>query len=314
MKHWKYLPLKWLLAGIAHLPFWAIYALADFMFVLVYYIVRYRRKVVTKNLTESFPDKSAKEIKCIERQFYRHFADYILETIKLGHITDEQMRCRITFEGIDIIDDFVAQGKSVAVYLSHCGNWEWVPSVTLWSRHQVNKDMVFAQVYRPLKNKWFDEYFLKLRSRFNSVSLPKATVFRELIRYRRDKMPVVTGFMSDQKPSRGDDQYITSFLNHPTAIISGTETIARKLSMAVVYWDITKPSRGHYHITQRVITDDASTCPELYITAQYATLLEQTIINNPHIWLWTHKRWKKKLTLPNPSAEEQQQTHSRHHS
>ena len=305
MKQSKYILLKWLLSAIAHLPFWAIYALADIIFVITYHIIGYRRKVVTQNLTDSFPDKSAGDIKRIERQFYRHFADYIMETIKLGHITNEQIKKRITFEGIDVIDDYVAQGKSVAVYLSHCGNWEWVPSVTLWTKHNVNKDMIFAQVYRPLKNPWFDQYFLKLRSRFNSVSLPKRTVFRELIRYRRDNMPVVTGFMSDQKPSHGDEQYITMFLNHPTAIITGTETIARKLGMAVVYWDITKPRRGHYHITPHLICDDASTMPPLQITAQYAKLLEQTIIKSPHIWLWTHKRWKNKVTLPKPLTDEQ---------
>lgn len=305
MKDLQYIPLKWLLSATARLPFWAIYAISDILFIIIYHVVRYRRKVVEKNLAESFPEKTAAERQQIAKRFFRHFSDYIMETVKLGHISDEQIQQRITFDQIDIIDKFVAQGKSVAVYLSHCGNWEWVPSVTLWTRHNVNKDLIFAQVYRPLKNQWFDQYFLKLRSRFNSVSMPKRTVLRELIRYRRNNMPVVTGFMSDQKPSHGDDHYITMFLNHPTAIITGTETIARKLSMAVIYWDIKKPSRGHYHITTHLISEDASTTPELSITAQYARLLEQTIKDSPHLWLWTHKRWKNKVTLPKPTTDEQ---------
>lgn len=304
MKHWKYLPLKWLLAAVARLPFCIIYALADIIFVLVFYVVRYRRKVVMENLKESFPDKSENERKKICRDFYRHFADYIMETVKLGHVSDEQMRQRVTFEGIDIIDSIVDQGRSVLIYLSHCGNWEWIPSVTLWTRNKANDGMIFGQVYRPLKNYWFDQYFLKLRSRFNSVSMPKRTVLRELIRYRRNNMPTVVGFMSDQKPSRGDDQFITMFLNHPTAIITGTETIARKLNMAVAYWDITKPSRGHYHISTSLIAEDASNMPQFEITAKYAKLLEQTIINTPHIWLWTHKRWKKRVTLPSNNINE----------
>ena len=298
MKEMKYLPLKWVLYGMSYLPFGVLYGIADFLFVMLRYVVRYRYKVVSKNINESFPDKTEKERKIIIRKFYRQFADYFVETVKLNHISDNQMRRRVTFEGIDVIDDMVAEGKSVVVYLSHCGNWEWIPSVTLWTRNKANKDLEFCQVYRPLKNEWFDKYFLHLRSRFNSLSFQKRTVLRDLLRLRRDNMPSVTGFMSDQKPSKGDEQYVTMFLNHPTAIITGTETIARKLQMGVVYWDIKKPRRGHYHVSTQLITKDASKEPEMSITATYARLLEQTIIDTPHIWLWSHKRWKNKVTLP----------------
>ena len=303
MKEMKYLPLKWALYGMSYLPFWVLYGIADFLFVVLCYVVRYRYKVVSKNINESFPDKSEKDRKKIIRRFYRQFADYFVETIKLNHISDEQMRRRVTFEGIDVIDDMVAEGKSVVVYLSHCGNWEWIPSVTLWTRHEIRKDLEFCQVYRPLKNEWFDKYFLHLRSRFNSLSFQKRTVLRDLLRLRRDNTPTVTGFMSDQKPSKGEEQYVTMFLNHPTAIITGTETIARKLQKGVVYWDIKKTRRGHYHVSTRLITKDASKEPEMSITATYARLLEQTIIDTPHIWLWSHKRWKNKVTLPSSANE-----------
>lgn len=303
MKGFKYLPLKWVLYGMSYLPFWALYGIADFLFVVLRYVVRYRYKVVSKNINESFPDKIEKERKIIIRKFYRQFADYFVETIKLNHISDEQMRRRVTFDGVDVIDEMVAEGKSVVVYLSHCGNWEWIPSITLWTRHEIRKDLQFCQVYRPLKNEWFDKYFLHLRSRFNSLSFQKRTVLRDLLRLRRDNMPSVTGFMSDQKPSKGDEQYVTMFLNHPTAIITGTETIARKLQMGVVYLDIKKPRRGHYHVSTQLITKDASKEPEMSITAIYARLLEQTIIDTPHIWLWSHKRWKNKVTLP-PATNE----------
>ena len=113
MKEMKYLPLKWILSGIACLPFWILYGIADFLFVVLRYVVRYRYKVVSKNINESFPDKTEKERKIIIRKFYRQFADYFVETVKLNHISDEQMRRRVTFEGIDVIDDMVAEGKAL---------------------------------------------------------------------------------------------------------------------------------------------------------------------------------------------------------
>lgn len=299
MKHWQYLPVQGLLYIISLMPFWVLYGIADFIFVLVYYVVRYRRKIVAKNMSESFPELSDKELKKIARKFYRNFADYIVETIKLNHISDEEIKRRMVFKNMDIIDRLFDEKRSIAAYFSHCGNWEWVPSITLWSRHTTGKDVEFCQVYRPLKNKWYDEYMLRLRSRFNSLSFKKKTVLRDLLLLRRREMPSITGFMSDQKPSKGDESHIVKFLNHPSAVITGTEQVARKLDMAVVYFDMHKLSRGYYELEVKLITDNTSTMEPMAITDAYVKLLEETIKRNPSIWLWTHNRWKHKVKMPN---------------
>ena len=299
MKHWQYLPVQGLLYIISLMPFWVLYGLADFIFVLVYYVVRYRRKIVAKNMRESFPELSDKELKKIARKFYRNFADYIVETIKLNHISDDEIKRRMVFKNMDVIDRLFDEKRSIAAYFSHCGNWEWVPSITLWSRHTTGKDVEFCQVYRPLKNKWYDEYMLRLRSRFNSLSFKKKTVLRDLLLLRRREMPSITGFMSDQKPSKGDESHIVKFLNHPSAVITGTEQVARKLDMAVVYFDMHKLSRGYYELEVKLITDNTSTMEPMAITDAYVKLLEETIKRNPSIWLWTHNRWKHKVKMPN---------------
>lgn len=280
------------------MPFWLLYRLADIAFALIYYIVGYRRKVVSGNLAESFPELSLKERRHIMRRFYRNFADYIFETIKLLNISDRQISQRMTFDNLEIIDKFVSEGRSVAVYFSHCGNWEWAPSITLHTKGRPNRDILFAQVYRPLRDKWMDSLMLKIRSRFGSLSFPKNTVFRDIIREcRHSGLPAVVGFMSDQRPSHGDLIHVLPFLNHPTAFITGTETLARKLNMGVVYWEMTKPHRGHYHINCRLITDDITSLPTFSVTDQYASMLEANIRRDPALWLWTHKRWKKRVTF-----------------
>ena len=208
------------------------------------------------------------------------------------------------FVGLEEVDKLFDNGRSIAMYFSHCGNWEWAPSITLWTKHKPSEKIVFAQVYRPLTNHWFDQYFLKLRSRFGSVSFDKKMVFRDLLKLRRDGIQSITGFMSDQKPSHGDVGHIMMFLNHPTAIITGTEMLARKLDMAVLYWDVDKPSRGHYVLTAKIITEHPGEMPMFSITDRYGRLLEETIRRNPSIWLWTHKRWKKKVEMPKENIEE----------
>lgn len=283
-----------LFKALALLPFCVLYVLSDFVYFLLYHVVRYRRKVVEDNLAKCFPDKTPEERKRIERGFYRHFADCFVETIKLLHISDREVKRRITFENVELIDRLTKAGKSIVVYFSHCGNWEWAPSVTL---HTTTDGVEYCQVYRPLRNKAFDMLMLKVRSRFGSHSFAKATVFRDLLHLKKDGIVSVTGFMSDQKPSHGDPTYVTMFLNRPTAFITGTETLATRMGMAAVYWDMEKISRGHYRIVTRLLDDGSHQAPRGELTQNYALLLETTIRRNPSIWLWTHKRWKNKVTL-----------------
>lgn len=297
-------PVVWLLHLMALLPLGVLYGVADVIYLLVYRVGRYRVKVVRKNLTDSFPEKTEAELRRIERQFYRNFADYIVETVKLLHISDRTIMKRMEFEGVEQIDSLFDQGRSIVAYFSHCGNWEWAPSVTLHTRHRPEDGVCrFCQVYRPLRNKPMDRLMLRLRSRFGSVSYPKRTVFRDLLRLSREGVLSITGFMSDQKPSHGDDIHVVRFLNHPTAIITGTEQLGRRLKMAAVYWDVYKPSRGHYRIVTRVITDDIATTEPMSVTDTYAKMLEETIRRNPAIWLWTHKRWKHPVTMPDEKTE-----------
>lgn len=284
---------------IALLPFRVLYLLADVLYVLLFHIVRYRRKVVTTNLAESFPEKSVDEIHTISRQFYRNFADYIVETIKLLHISDRQICERMRFENLEAVKTVTEEGRSAAIFFSHCGNWEWAPSVTLHLPHtEAGSPVDFCQVYRPLRNLVFDRLMLRIRSRFGSISLPKDKAIKSLFNFKRHNIITVTGFMSDQKPSHGDPTEITMFLNHPTAIIAGTERLARHLGMAAIYWDVYKPKRGHYIIKCVPMAADVADTEQGSVTRLYSELLQATIRRNPSIWLWTHKRWKIPVEMP----------------
>lgn len=285
--------LRLVLSLIARLPFGALYALADVTFALIYYAARYRRRLVTDNIARAFPDFTPGQTRATARQFYRNLADYFFETVKLGHITDAEMRRRMVFDNPELIDSLLSQGRSVAVYFSHCFNWEWAPSVTLWSAFANSGKAEFCQVYRPLKNRGFDRWFLHLRSRFGSVSLPKHTVARDLLRLRREGKLTVTGFMSDQRVSHLDHTLDVTLLGRPTEAIMGTEQLAARLDLAAVYWDITRTGRGHYRITTRMIDEHPSRLAPGELTRRYMAMLEETIRRQPANWLWSHNRWKR---------------------
>lgn len=298
VKSLLYKLLHLLLCSVALLPLWLLYRVADVLAPLAYHVIRYRRRVVRDNIARALPQLSEAERRRVERQFYRQFADYIVETVKLIHMPRRVMKRRLQVEGMEFVERIMAEGRSVTAYFSHFGNWEWVASFPLHSRLEHDPKARFGQVYRPLKNKWFDSLMLRLRQQWGGICIAKTHVLRRLLTLGREGVATTIGFMSDQKPSHNDHTVVLRFLGQPTAMIAGTEQLARRLDTAVVYFDLSKPSRGHYRLRVVPMAEHAAQTPAGQLTADYARLLEQTICRQPALWLWSHKRWKNPVTLP----------------
>lgn len=274
---------------ISLFPLKLLYVLSDGLFYLIYYVVRYRRPLVRKNLTSSFPDKSEGEIVKIEKGFYSWFCDYIVETLKLFTMSKEQMRRRMVFRNTEAIEKAVAEGRSCAVYLGHYGNWEWISSLPLW----VSDKATCLQIYHVLENKAFDALFLRVRSRMGSDSIPMEDTLKSIIRRKAEGQRMVIGFIADQVPLWNSIHYWSDFLHHDTPVFTGTERIAKHQDMTVFYLDVTRPRRGYYEAEFKLVSDKIKEEPKFAVTESYMKLLEATIRRAPQYWLWSHNRWKR---------------------
>ena len=272
------------------LPLSVLYMISDIiLYPLVYYIARYRLKVVRKNLRNSFPDKSHDELKNIEKKFYHHFADLIVEVVYGYRVGDGEMRERVVFENVDLVEDLASKTHGVIAYLGHMGNWEWLVDL---NKRFVNPAMVEYNVYRQLKNPASDKMMLELRSKRGGECIEKNQLLRKLVMLRRADHPFVIGMLSDQKPSKRSSYAWTDFLNQETAFLDGSEVLAHKFGFSAVYAHIWSTKRGYYRIRFEQITDDPSKMQPKEMTKRYAELLEQNICAHPEQWLWTHNRWK----------------------
>ncbi len=272
------------------LPLSVLYMISDIiLYPLVYYVARYRLKVVRKNLRNSFPDKSHDELKNIEKKFYHHFADLIVEVVYGYRVGDEEMRERVVFENVDLVEDLASKTHGVIAYLGHMGNWEWLVDL---NKRFVNPAMVEYNVYRQLKNPASDKMMLELRSKRGGECIEKKQLLRKLVALRRSEHPFVVGMLSDQKPSKRSSYVWTQFLNQETAFLDGSEVLAHKFGFSAVYAHIWSPKRGYYRIRFEQITDDPELMQPEEMTKRYAELLEQNICAQPEQWLWTHNRWK----------------------
>lgn len=274
-------------------PLRILYIFSDILYFFAYYIVRYRRKIVRMNLTNAFPDKPEKEIIRIEKDFYQYLCDYWFETMKLLHISDQEMLKRMKFKNIELINDMMKDGNSGLFYLGHYGNWEWVTSITL----SVDQDIVAGQIYRPLRNKSFDDLFLTIRKRFGSVGIAKEDTLRAIVKMRKEGQKMLIGFMSDQTPSARNIHYWSTFMNQEAPIFTGVERIAKQTGFYVFYADIVRIKRGYYEAECKLISADPKSEEDNAITERYIREMEKTISRNPAYWLWTHKRWKFKKEM-----------------
>lgn len=276
----------------AVLPMPLLYILSDILYFFVYHVLRYRVKVVRQNMKNAFPEKTEKERLQLERRFYHHFADYVVETIKLAGISQEELLRRAHLTNPEMIRPLLAQGHTCLMLLmGHYGNWEWFtgfPSVFGVNNLQVH------QIYRPLTNKAVDRLFIFLRTRFHAMGIKKNEVVRDAVRLKQAKTPALMVFVADQTPSRANIHYWTTFLNQESAMYTGPERIAVKLNIPVIFVDVKKIRRGYYTVDFELMTDRPAETPEFWITEEYARRMEHSIMRDPAYWLWTHKRWKYK--------------------
>lgn len=275
---------------LSFLPFRLLYCLSDCGFAIIYFLVRYRRNIVRRNLVSSFPEKSLKEIEAIERRFYRWFCDYLIEAVKLLSISDKELRRRFQINNIEEVEQCFRQGQNAAAILGHYCNWEWLSCVGI----ALPPSRVMGLIYHPLRNQIFDRLFRQMRlSQPSAIAVPKKDILRELVRLKRDGAMSLFGYIADQGPKWENIHLWLPFLGHDTPVFTGAERIMRKMGDAVFYVSMSRPRRGYYSCTFKLITKTPAQMPEFEITKQFFRLLEADIRREPSYYLWSHNRWKR---------------------
>ena len=286
------------------LPLRLLYVLSDCVYYLLYYCIRYRRKVVRKNLVNSFLGKSEKEIIRLEKAFYAWFCDYVVETIKVRDFSEEDIKKRMTFEGMEAVyEDMEKNGQTFCfLYLGHYCNWEWVTSIPLW----MGDKMKCAQIYHALENEAFNKMFVNVRGRFGAESITMNETLRRIIQLKREGTKTIIGFIADQTPVWHSIHLWMDFLNQETPVFTGTERIANQVNACIYYLDMSRPRRGYYHGVFRRVVWDKESGKEFPITEAYMQLLEETIGRAPAYWLWSHNRWKRTRAVAEQMQAEQE--------
>jgi Kdo2-lipid IVA lauroyltransferase/acyltransferase len=278
---------------ITLLPLRVLYLFSDLLYYILYYLIRYRREVVALNLKNSFPARSPEELKTIEKKFYRHLSDLMVETLKLTHMSVKEQKKRFTYSNLEVIDKLREEKRDVIAIVGHYNNWEWPTLLPEYLKYST------IIIYKPLQNKYFNDFMNKNRSRHGLILTPTSHVIRDILDYKRKNINTLSIFISDQIPSLGDIKFWTTFLNQDTAVFTGAGKIAAKYDMAIVFFHIQKIKRGHYNLNVELLNEHTAGMSENEITETHVRKLEEIINENPEYWIWSHRRWKHKKPVTN---------------
>ncbi|MBQ4055925.1 MAG: lysophospholipid acyltransferase family protein [Bacteroidaceae bacterium] len=280
--------LSFFLKFLSYTPFCVLYVLSDCLFYLLYYVVRYRRRIVRKNLTESFPEKSEQEIIQIEKKFYQYFTDQVLESCKMATISSEEMSKRMKFTNIEDANAVLRSGKTISLYMGHYGNWEWVSSIPLC----LEPNVLAVQIYHKLRNENMDRLLLYQRERMGAISVEMRKTARYITQLKTANKVSIIGFIADQSPRKRDARHFIPFLNHQTPVLTGTEKIIKHYGFEAWFLDMKRVKRGFYEARLIRMHDAPQSLPDFELTTIYYQMLEQMIKERPELYLWTHNRFK----------------------
>ncbi len=278
-----------LLWCVSFLPLRVMYVITDILYLILYYVIRYRRKVVLDNLRNAFPEKTESEREHIAQRYYRHLCDTFAEFYKLWHISEKEIKKRCVMVNIEIPHRYFQEGRSVIACSGHYGNWEMMFSYKLWE-----KDIELVPIYKPIRNKVFDRMTYQIRSHFGAHPLAKIDTLRVMLQNQKDGVVAMTGFIGDQTPNKMNLNFWMKFLNQDTPVLEGTEKIARKLNQPVIFVNMRKVKRGYYHAEFYDLCPDPQALEPGELTRMHTRMLEHFIRECPEYWLWSHKRWKHK--------------------
>lgn len=275
--------LLWL---VSKAPFWLLYLISDFLYIVLYKIVRYRVKTVRANLKLTLTHLSFEERKNVEKKFYKHLCDLFLEMIKTMTISKEELNKHFIYTNIELIKSYEAKGKSIIIMLPHYANWEWIINLQSSFNNQG-----FA-VYKKLANKYFNKLFVDIRSRFGAELI---STVETTSRIKNNELSSLKGtylFLSDQTPPLRGNLHWESFLGVDVPIHMGAEALARKFDMNILYLQLDKINRGYYTATFSEITDDVRNTEKYFPTRIFLDKIEAQVKYKPELYFWTHKRWK----------------------
>jgi KDO2-lipid IV(A) lauroyltransferase len=269
------------------LPLKALYGIFWCGYLLLFHVFKVRKTLTLNNITACFPEYTKDQRNELAKNHYKNTCMVIAETIKTLTLNKEEIKKRVKFENIHLLENLLEQDQSVIIITAHYCNFEW--ALLACSQHL---KFPVDTVYRKQRSENLEKLFYFLRARFDVTPLAMETCVAESL--KRSKITRALAMAADQSPKKNDSPYWQPFLNRDTAFHTGTEKIARAFKYPVIFMSLSRTRRGYYRATFKLLAEPPFKNEPNQILNLYISELEKQVRENPTDWLWAYRRWKLK--------------------
>jgi KDO2-lipid IV(A) lauroyltransferase len=256
------------------------------MAIILFDVLRYRRAVIDENLETAFPELDKDEKRKIRRKFYFHFTDLFIESLKNGLMSNSTFKKRFQVKNIELVEQFARENRSIVILAAHQGNWEWTGAIALYTKVPV------YGIYQKINNPYFDRFIHKTRGKSGMHLVPTFKLRDVLEENQKNQHIGMYGLVSDQSPMIKKTKHWHTFFGREVPIHTGAEELARTYDMGIIYLSIQKIRRGYYAASFETFQPQVEGSSNYSIMEAYMQKVELEIMEQPHTYLWTHRRFK----------------------
>ncbi|MDR3246178.1 MAG: lysophospholipid acyltransferase family protein [Prevotellaceae bacterium] len=288
MNKFVYSCLKGVLFVISLIPMKLGYAFSYFLYFMMRYVIKYRKKVIEANLHLVFPDKSKAGINVIIKRYYRYLSEIFIELMYSLYIPEKFVKKHVRFVNPELVNKYYSEGRHIVAVTGHYANWEWGYGFPIYCHHKL------VEVYKKMSNRISDMLFRDIRARFGGMPVEMSNLKPIIAELK--KQPTLIYLVADQTPAGNEKTwYYTSFLGvSGTPVFTGPENLAQKFDAVFMFVDVQKVKRGYYRVEFIPLSENSKDTDKYELTDKYLRIMEQVIYEKPEYWMWSHRRWKRR--------------------
>lgn len=265
---------------------WVV-ALANSMGMVAYGVDRRDRRIALANLDLAYGDRmSRKEKLAVVRNVFRNFSLTMIDYFWFSRKSQERIRRYVEVDEASV--PWLSGGPLVAV-TAHLGNWE------VFGHAAMLHGSALVSVAKPIKNQLIDQRINRLREASGQRIVPRAGALKALVRVLRDNGSVA--LLLDQDTRVEDGGLFVPFFGLPVPISGAAAGLAIRMQAPLVMAYCRHQGGGRYRCYVRDVLrpEELKGRDPADVTARIGALLEEEIRRDPAQWLWTYKRWKRRM-------------------
>jgi Kdo2-lipid IVA lauroyltransferase/acyltransferase len=268
---------------LAVLPYGVIARFGDGLGWLLYQVPSSRKRIVHINLKLCFPEWSQARRNEVAQKHFRHAIRSYVERSVQWFGSEEKLAKLIEVESaVDLLDPDMPPSLMLGYHFVA------IEAASVWLNRSLHRRC--GSLYQPMSNPALEAVAKKQRGRFNAEMASRADSARIVLRWLRDRKPVMLG--ADMDYGMRNSTFVP-FFGVETCTLTAVSRFAKTGRAQVVpFIGEVLPNYKGYRLKVFKPWDNYPTGDDTVDARRMNAFLEEEILKMPEQYYWVHKRFK----------------------